>query len=109
MTNLQLKVSASLKQALDKLKLSSENEEKKGKGIGGLSRYMMLIVTQINEILLFLKWLFHVIMFLLLIIWEIPSSVGNDNQNLNDVESWVLRAILLPLKSWTACFVRFPG
>ncbi|KAF1605016.1 Cysteine and histidine-rich domain-containing protein 1, partial [Eudyptes chrysolophus] len=29
MTNLQLKVSASLKQALDKLKLSSENEEKK--------------------------------------------------------------------------------
>ncbi|OXB57186.1 UNVERIFIED_CONTAM: hypothetical protein H355_013424, partial [Colinus virginianus] len=34
MTNLQLKVSASLKQALDKLKLSSENEEKKGKGMG---------------------------------------------------------------------------
>ncbi|NXH70079.1 CHRD1 protein, partial [Hydrobates tethys] len=29
MTNLQLKVSASLKQALDKLKLSSENEDKK--------------------------------------------------------------------------------
>ncbi|NXA48271.1 CHRD1 protein, partial [Nothocercus julius] len=31
MTKLQLKVSASLKQALDKLKLSTENEEKKGK------------------------------------------------------------------------------
>lgn len=44
MTNLQLKVSASLKQALDKLKLSSENEEKKGKDIGRLSRYMTLLV-----------------------------------------------------------------
>lgn len=98
MTNLQLKVSASLKQALDKLKLSSENEEKKGKGIGRLSRYMMLIVTQINEILLFLKWLFLVIMFLLLIIWEIPSSLGTDNKNLNNVEPWVLGAMPLPLK-----------
>lgn len=53
MTNLQLKVSASLKQALDKLKLSSENEEKKGKDIGRLSRYMTLIVTQMNEMLFF--------------------------------------------------------
>lgn len=31
MTNLELKVSASLKQALDKLKLSSGNEKNKGK------------------------------------------------------------------------------
>jgi len=51
MTNLQLKVSASLKQALDKLKLSSENKEKKGKDIGRLHRYMT--VTQINEMLFF--------------------------------------------------------
>lgn len=43
MTNLQLKVSASLKQALDKLKLSSENEGKKGKE--RLSRCVMLVVT----------------------------------------------------------------
>lgn len=50
MTNLQLKVSASLKQALDKLKLSSENEEKKGKDIVRLSWYVMLMVTPINAI-----------------------------------------------------------
>lgn len=58
MTNLQLKVSASLKQALDKLKLSSENEGRKGKETGRLSRYVMLSVAQINEmqILSFLKW-----------------------------------------------------
>lgn len=57
MTNLQLKVSASLKQALDKLKLSSENEGKKGKEAGRLGRYVMLVVTQINEMLIlsFLK------------------------------------------------------
>lgn len=48
MTNLQLKVSASLKQALDKLKLSSENEEKKGKDIRKLSRYVILTVRQIT-------------------------------------------------------------
>lgn len=40
MTNLQLKVSASLKQALDKLKLSSENEGRKGKETGKLIKYM---------------------------------------------------------------------
>lgn len=57
MTNLQLKVSASLKQALDKLKLSSENEGKKGKETGRLGRYVILVVTQINEMLIlsFLK------------------------------------------------------
>lgn len=53
MINLQLKVSASLKQALDKLKLSSENEEKKGKDLGRLHRYKLLIVTQTNETLFF--------------------------------------------------------
>lgn len=52
MTNLQLKVSASLKQALDKLKLSSENEGRKGKETGRLSRYVMLSVPKINEILM---------------------------------------------------------
>lgn len=52
MTNLQLKVSASLKQALDKLKLSSENEGRKGKETGRLSRYVMLSVTKINEMLM---------------------------------------------------------
>lgn len=58
MTNLQLKVSASLKQALDKLKLSSENEGRKGKETGRLSRYVMLSVTKINEMLMLsiLKW-----------------------------------------------------
>lgn len=56
MTNLQLKVSASLKQALDKLKLSSENEGRKGKETVRLSRYVVS-VTQINEMLIlsFLK------------------------------------------------------
>ncbi|NXD72946.1 CHRD1 protein, partial [Eolophus roseicapillus] len=46
MTNLQLKVSASLKQALDKLKLSSENEEKKGKDIVTLSWCVMLMTYE---------------------------------------------------------------
>lgn len=57
MTNLQLKVSASLKQALDKLKLSSENEGRKGKETVRLSKYVVS-VTQINEMLIlsFLKW-----------------------------------------------------
>lgn len=56
MTNLQLKVSASLKQALDKLKLSSENEGRKGKETVRLSKYVVS-VTQINEMLIlsFLK------------------------------------------------------
>lgn len=40
MTNLELKISASLKQALDKLKLSSGNEEdKKGKTLFFLSLF----------------------------------------------------------------------
>lgn len=51
MTNLQLKVSASLKQALDKLKLSSENEGRKGKETE-IKWHMMLNGTQINEMLI---------------------------------------------------------
>lgn len=99
MTNLQLKVSASLKQALDKLKLSSENEGRKGKETVRLSRYVVS-VTQINEMLIlsFLKWSFPVIMFFFLIIWEIPSSPGNDDwsSNVDNVETWLSGEVHCP-------------
>lgn len=74
MTNLQLKVSASLKQALDKLKLSSENEEKKGKDIRKLSRYVILTVRQINYFCcccLFLRQLFDKVI-------NVLSNLGNN-------------------------------